>query len=340
MAKDQWRKIWTSVSLSRKLAKVGPLAALLWTWINPHCDDHGRIQGDAGHIRALVVPRFKEITEETVEQLLMELHTAGLIVVYIDNEDAGKENPDHFIFISNWYEYQTLISGKKRVASKLPEMTKEMKLDVIECNWMYPNVKCRLDKIRVDKSREDKNREKEIHKEKAESPSVQSPPSKVSPGVQEIFDFWNSQPRLVTVRKFSQVRIGAVKVALETYSAEEIKRGIQNYNDAIQNKYWCGTIWTYDRWTIAQFLQRDNGIEKFLEGSAEKPVDIDAITAEIHAQIKPILANENIEGLGLSPEALNVIASKHFSRNRINEKESFARQRIKEAVQAYFGGQK
>ena len=154
MAKDQWRKIWTSVSLSKKLSKVGPIPALLWTWIIPHCDDHGKIQGEAGHVKALVVPRFKgeEFTEEAVEQHLMTLHKAELIDVYIDPEEIGNEKPDHFIFIRDWYEYQKLQQGKKRAASKLPEMTKDSKLGVNGCNWVYPGVNCRLDKIRVDKS--------------------------------------------------------------------------------------------------------------------------------------------------------------------------------------------
>ncbi len=76
------RIISKSISTSRKLSRVSYLAALLFTWIIPHADDGGNMDGDWQIVAATVVP-LMPCTGEEVEQALTELEHVGLITFYV-----------------------------------------------------------------------------------------------------------------------------------------------------------------------------------------------------------------------------------------------------------------
>lgn len=104
----QRRMISKSISTSTKLAKVSTFACLLFTWIIPHCDDFGRIDGTAKIVRGIVVP-LRDETVEDVEQAIKDLIRVGLINRYMVDDQQ-------YIEISKWDEHQTLRSDRPLLA--------------------------------------------------------------------------------------------------------------------------------------------------------------------------------------------------------------------------------
>lgn len=93
-----------SISTSTKLAEISTFAALLFTWMIPHCDDFGRIDGSAKIVKGIVVPLRDESVDQ-VEDAITALVGCGLIERY---EVAGRK----YIAISKWEEHQTLRSDR------------------------------------------------------------------------------------------------------------------------------------------------------------------------------------------------------------------------------------
>jgi hypothetical protein len=69
------------ISTSLKINGVSEFAQLLFTWIIPHTDDFGRIDGDARVIKAIVMP-LSERKSDDFSDALLELAKAELILWY------------------------------------------------------------------------------------------------------------------------------------------------------------------------------------------------------------------------------------------------------------------
>jgi hypothetical protein len=89
-----------SISTSTKLAEVSTFAKLLFTWLIPHCDDYGHMDGTARLVKGIVVPLCDESSDQ-VELALKELEKAGAITRY---EIDGRT----YMQIEKWGEHQTL----------------------------------------------------------------------------------------------------------------------------------------------------------------------------------------------------------------------------------------
>jgi len=102
------RMLSKTISTSRKVNRLPDRAALLYTWMIPHTDDYGRMEGDAKSIKAKVVPmRDSEIMD--VEKDLEVLREANLITRYsIKGED--------YLEINFFDEFQTFRSDRPRRA--------------------------------------------------------------------------------------------------------------------------------------------------------------------------------------------------------------------------------
>lgn len=96
------------ISNSRKVNSVSDQAALLFTWIQPHTDDYGRIEGETQDVLFLIVPR-RGWSEEQVETYLKELWSVGLLRKYHD------ENRRYFEVYA-FEEHQTFRSDRSRKA--------------------------------------------------------------------------------------------------------------------------------------------------------------------------------------------------------------------------------
>lgn len=104
------RMISKSISISTKVNSISDFAALLFTWMIPHTDDYGVLEGSPGTVKALVIPRRKQ-TEKQVAEALGELQRVGLIWWYYHNEHQ-------YVQFVNFDEHQDGLH--KRTKSKYP----------------------------------------------------------------------------------------------------------------------------------------------------------------------------------------------------------------------------
>jgi hypothetical protein len=106
------RMISRSISTSRKVNRLGPEGALLFTWMCLHCDDYGRIEGDPYALKIKVVPGMSGYTETSVREHLTQMQAAGLIFWY-------EVNGDQWIEIPRWCDIQSW-GGVHRQDSEIP----------------------------------------------------------------------------------------------------------------------------------------------------------------------------------------------------------------------------
>ena len=145
------RMLSKSITTSLKLAMVESIEAkLLFTWLIPHCDDDGRIQGDVRVIKGLVFP-METFGCHLVDTWLRELNHVGLLWWYADILTGDK-----YIQILKWDDHQT-IRKDRRTPSKLPSYNKD--LHTMSTEWQTDDGhvvdKCRH-KLNEVKIREDK----------------------------------------------------------------------------------------------------------------------------------------------------------------------------------------
>lgn len=79
-----------SIAYSAQVGSVSLEADYLFMRMIPHLDSAGRMTGEPTSIRALCCPLRKEITDETVEECLVELAAEGLVQWY-----AGPDGAKH-----------------------------------------------------------------------------------------------------------------------------------------------------------------------------------------------------------------------------------------------------
>lgn len=101
------RIISKAISTSRKVSEVSDQAALLFSWVQPHTDDYGRIEGGADDVLFSVVPR-RNWSEEQVESYLKELYEKDLVKVYHDK--TGKR----YVEVVDFDQHQTFRSDRDR----------------------------------------------------------------------------------------------------------------------------------------------------------------------------------------------------------------------------------
>ena len=114
------KSISTSEKVNRKLSerlKAEGLrevtkGTLLYTWLHPHADDFGRMDGSTYWLKLNVVPD-QNITEKEIEKILKCLDEINLIQLYSNDPDK------RYIQIINFEEHQSGLH--KRTESKFPE---------------------------------------------------------------------------------------------------------------------------------------------------------------------------------------------------------------------------
>jgi hypothetical protein len=115
----QRRMISKSISTSTKLAEVGTFSKLLFTWLVPHCDDYGHMDGAARLVKGIVVPLCDEGIND-VENSLKELEKIGLIRRY---EVDGRQ----YLEVGKWEKHQTLkVDRPLNIRYPLPPDWKKM----------------------------------------------------------------------------------------------------------------------------------------------------------------------------------------------------------------------
>lgn len=137
-----------NISTSRKVNRLPDRAALLYTWMIPHTDDYGHLEGDPLSIRAKVAP-MRTLNEQEVQQDLELMVQNDLIRLYeVDGEK--------YIEVLNFETFQTFKSDRPR-SQEYPQ----------PLDWK-PNNSARkpVDSFAPDKRREENIREVKLREEK------------------------------------------------------------------------------------------------------------------------------------------------------------------------------
>lgn len=109
------RMLAKSISTSLQVNKLGIEAQLLFTWMIPHADDDGRLNGEAEYINFLIVPA-KRWTKSQTEGYLKTIHDAGLIYLW-------SENGTKYIEFPTWTKHQQ-IRKDRYTPSNIPPFNK------------------------------------------------------------------------------------------------------------------------------------------------------------------------------------------------------------------------
>lgn len=140
------RMLSKTISTSRKVNRLTDRAGLLYTWLIPHTDDYGRMEGDVLTIKAKVVP-MRQITAEEVEQDLMMMSLNGLIKTYQFNDET-------YLEILNFESFQTFKTDRPR-RSDYPDENGNIPSGI----QRFPTGNIVLSKGREGKGSKDKGRE-------------------------------------------------------------------------------------------------------------------------------------------------------------------------------------
>jgi hypothetical protein len=93
-------------------------AALIYTWLLAHCDDQGRMSGDAATVRGIVCPLRSDITVDDVKLALSNMEDKDLIRIYEPPDMQWSPTPE-IIQVLDWWDYQHLRDPQP---SKYPAM--------------------------------------------------------------------------------------------------------------------------------------------------------------------------------------------------------------------------
>jgi len=106
------RMLSKTISTSIKVARLKTTEAkLMFSWMIPHCDDDGRMQGYSLYVKGIVFPMI-DCTIEDVESWLSDMVNNKLIEWYdVDGEK--------YIQINKWLDFQEIRSDRKK-DSKYP----------------------------------------------------------------------------------------------------------------------------------------------------------------------------------------------------------------------------
>lgn len=136
------RIISQSISNSRKVAGVSDQAALLFTWIQPHTDDFGRVEGGADDVLFSIVPR-RGWQVEQVEQYLKELWVAQLVKSYHD--ETGKR----YLEVVGFEEHQTFRSDRGRKAKCPAPVEYDSQWYTSGNQWEKTDTEVKLSEVKV-----------------------------------------------------------------------------------------------------------------------------------------------------------------------------------------------
>jgi len=211
----EWRKLYRSISDSKKLAKLkSDSPALFWTWMLPYTDCEGRVLADPHYLQGKVVPRLQQWDVKKVEKILKELHDVELIQLYeADGETIAQfEQPQ--------FEEHQSPRRDREAKSKFPAppprdssgTPAELPPNSDKLQSTAGELPLRLDKSRVEESRVGELRGQDLAELPPNSGVSQDPPP--PPSFSEIkkliIEIWNkfadahNLKRVITIAEGSQ----------------------------------------------------------------------------------------------------------------------------------------
>jgi hypothetical protein len=160
----EWRKLYSDISTSLRLAQVSDRAALLYTWGLTQLDDDGRAPADPIWWKARVVPA-REWTLAEVGVCLDELTSAGLLLRY-----NGAPDGRGYVQSPTWRDRQPLRKDRYR-----PSDHPAPPLDIPASNHLATKRQPSgtLDQTRPEKTRPEKKKQKTpLRKQRADGQSL------------------------------------------------------------------------------------------------------------------------------------------------------------------------
>ncbi len=113
------RMLSKEISLDEKVnALSDDSARLLFTWLIPHLDCEGRMYGEAGVIKAIVMPRHSWANKK-VEKYLLEMEQFGLIARY-------SLNGNRYLLAPGFEKHQVGLRKERESQSKIPPPPPEL----------------------------------------------------------------------------------------------------------------------------------------------------------------------------------------------------------------------
>lgn len=100
-----------SISVSPRVNDLSLKAALIYTWLLAHCDDQGRMSGDAATVRGIVCPLRRDISEEDVRLALSDIEDKDLIRIY-EPPDMQWSPTVEILQVMDWWSHQNLRDPK------------------------------------------------------------------------------------------------------------------------------------------------------------------------------------------------------------------------------------
>ena len=86
---------------------------LFFTWLIPFADVDGRVLADPDLLKAGVFPRRRDVSIEDIEGYLVELHNAGLLIVYGDDSEL-------YAWFPSFEKNQTGLRKDREPQSRIP----------------------------------------------------------------------------------------------------------------------------------------------------------------------------------------------------------------------------
>jgi len=305
----EWRRLWSDVSISNKLSKVSDQAALLWTWMNPHADDWGMLQGEAGYILAKVVPR-RRWTEAKVESYLKELIEVGLIRVRLGVIGCDAR----FLQISDFLERQPPGQGKHRKKSKLYDNSREVQSGVIEVQSGV--IGCIEEKRREEKRIPPKPPQGELENGKGcknKEAKKRHSKSKISDS-KIIFETWKKHHPEIQTNFESVDDLIKTEMKKTGFNSTQIIQAIENYHEACRKKSWNGSEWTFCAWNFETFMSREKtGLRKFVNPEENIDSKNNENAEKLASEILASISDKNEK-----PEPISKLAKKTLQSGAVN----------------------
>ena len=226
----QKRLISKTISLSKKISKISDFAALLFTWLIPHCDDYGHMDRSAEMVKAIVMP-LRECSVDSIEAALKEMENNELIVRYMVDETP-------YLEIVKWYDFQEFLKTWRNKVARYP--MPPWSQDVGQAELMdiafTPPVKFPKEGTEIKNNKEDQKVAQET--------------------IQQIYEFY--KVKINKAARYTQVAFEKIRNRLRKFPPEDLEIAMTNFS---QNAWWMEH--NSDK-GIAWFFSSDRRIDMFL----------------------------------------------------------------------------
>ena len=108
------------ISRSSKIANLSSdTSRMFYSWLIPYLDVEGRLEADPKLLKADIAPLLDHITSKVIQNILIELHRTGLIILYTANNKQ-------YLQLVKFDENQKNLRKDRETPSTIPEAPAEL----------------------------------------------------------------------------------------------------------------------------------------------------------------------------------------------------------------------